>query len=95
MAARILALFLAFLIPTLLLYPAMNFFAERATRELIAREYAVQAQNHVQTLLRYPEEARRDVDAIETLPDLVSVDAPEDPPPSDAKSPSVFSRKMT
>ena len=29
-AARILALFLAFLIPTLLLYPAMNFFAERA-----------------------------------------------------------------
>ena len=50
-AARILALFLAFLIPTLLLYPAMNFFAERATRELIATEYAVQAQNHVQTLL--------------------------------------------
>ena len=42
-AARILALLLAFLIPTLLLYPAMNFFAERATRELIAREYAVQA----------------------------------------------------
>ena len=83
-AARILALFLAFLIPTLLLYPAMNFFAERATRELIAREYAVQAQNHVQTLLRYTEEARREVDAIETLPDLVSVEAPEDPPPSDA-----------
>ncbi len=64
-AARILALFLAFLIPTLLLYPAMNFFAERATRELIAREYAVQAQNHVQTLLRYTEQARREVDAIE------------------------------
>ena len=83
-AARILALFLAFLIPTLLLYPAMNFFAERATRELIAREYAVQAQNHVQTLLRYTEEARREVDAIETLPDLVSVEAPEDPPPSEA-----------
>ena len=62
-AARILALFLAFLIPTLLLYPAMNFFAERATRELIATEYAVQAQNHVQTLLRYdgagPEGSRR------------------------------------
>ena len=84
MAARILALFLAFLIPTLLLYPAMNFFAERATRELIAREYAVQAQNHVQTLLRYTEQARREVDAIETLPDLVSVEVPEDPPPSDA-----------
>jgi signal transduction histidine kinase len=83
-AARILALFLAFLIPTLLLYPAMEFYAERATRELIAREYAVQAQNHVQTLLRYTEEARREVDAIETLPELVNVETPEDPPPSDA-----------
>ena len=83
-AARILALFLAFLVPTLLLYPAMNYFAERATRELITREYAVQAQNHVQTLLRYTEEARREVDAIETLPELVNVEAPEDPPPSDA-----------
>jgi signal transduction histidine kinase len=83
-AARIFTLLLAFLIPTLLLYPAMNFFAERATRELIAREYAVQAQNHVQTLLRYTEEARREVDAIETLPDLVDVAAPDDPPPSDA-----------
>ena len=86
-AARILALFLAFLIPTLLLYPAMNFFAERATRELIAREYAVQAQNHVQTLLRYTEQARHEVDAIDAidaLADLVSVEVPEDPPPSDA-----------
>ncbi len=83
-AARILALFLAFLIPTLLLYPAMNYLAERATRELIAREYAVQAQNHGQTLLRYTEQARREVDANEALPDLVNVEVPEDPPPSDA-----------
>ena len=67
-AARILALFLAFLIPTLLLYPAMNFFAERATRELIATEFAVQAQNHVQTLLRYAEQARKEVDGLEALP---------------------------
>ena len=57
----------------------MNFFAERATRELIAREYAVQAQNHVQTLLRYTEQARREVDAIEALPDLVSVERPRGP----------------
>ena len=79
-AARILALFLAFLIPTLLLYPSMNFFAERATRELIAREYAVQAQNHVAdaAALR-PSEARREVDAIEALPDLVSVEVARGP----------------
>ena len=70
-AARILALFLAFLLPTLLLYPSMTFFAERATRQLIEKEYAVQAQNHVQNLLERTEEARHEVDALAALPDLV------------------------
>jgi signal transduction histidine kinase len=83
-AARIFALFLAFLIPTLLLYPAMNFFAERATRELIATEFAVQAQNHVQTLLRYAEQARKEVDGLDTLPDLVRDVLPDSPPDSAA-----------
>jgi signal transduction histidine kinase len=81
-AARIFALFLAFLVPTLLLHPAMDFFAERATRELIARQYAVQAQNHVQTLLNRMEEARREVDAIDELPDLVSGDESPSPLPT-------------
>ena len=80
-AARIIALLLAFLIPTLLLYPAMNFFAERATRELITREYAVEAQNHVETLLRYAEQARHEVDAMEGLPELVSGEMAEDAAP--------------
>ena len=57
-AARILALFLAFLVPTLLLHPSVDFFAERATRKLIVTEYAVQAQNHVQTLRARLDEAR-------------------------------------
>jgi signal transduction histidine kinase len=73
-AARILALWLAFLIPTLLLHPSMDFFAERATRQLIVTQYAVQAQNHVQTLRNRMDEARREVDAIDALPDLVQVD---------------------
>ena len=76
-AARIFALFLAFLVPTLLLYPGTHFFAERATRDVISREYAVQAQNHVQTLLRNTEQARQEVDAMATLPELVS--GPADP----------------
>ena len=80
-ASRIFALFLAFLVPTLLLYPAMNFFAERATRELIAREYAVQAQNHAQTLLRSSEQARKEVDALEALPELVAPAASADTTP--------------
>jgi signal transduction histidine kinase len=70
-AARIFALLLAFLLPTLLLYPSMNYFAERATRQLIETQYAVQAQNHVQTLLSRMDEARHEVDQIEVLPDLV------------------------
>jgi signal transduction histidine kinase/MFS family permease len=70
-AARIFALLLAFLVPTLLLYPSMSYFAERATRRLIETQYAVQAQNHVQTLLARLEEARHEVDQIEVLPDLV------------------------
>ena len=75
-AARIFALFLAFLLPTVLLYPSMNFFAERATRELIATEYAVQARNHGQTLLRKTEQARNEVDALEALPELVADEVP-------------------
>jgi len=80
-AARILALFLAFQIPALLLYPSMNFFAERATRELITTEYAVQAQNHVQTLQLRMEQARKEVDALEALPELIANDSSPDAPP--------------
>jgi signal transduction histidine kinase len=79
-ASRIFGLFLAFLIPALVLYPSMNSFAERATRELIATQYAVQAQNHVQTLLQRTEQARREVDALEALPDLIANDSSPDAP---------------
>ncbi|CAN5673691.1 hypothetical protein BH24ACI4_BH24ACI4_19270 [soil metagenome] len=84
-ASRILVLFLAFLIPTLLLYPSMDFLAERATRQLIATQYAVQAQNHMQTLLDRMDEARSDVDALDLLPELLRAeDDATDAPSSDA-----------
>ncbi len=70
-AARIFALFAAFLIPTLLLYPTMDYFAERATRRLIETQYAVQAQNHVRTLLKRMEDAQAEIDAIAVLPELL------------------------
>jgi signal transduction histidine kinase len=70
-AARIFALFVAFLIPTLLLHPAMDFFTERATRELIVTRYAAQAQNHVQALRDRMDLARREVDRIAELSTLV------------------------
>ena len=81
-AARIFALFLAFLIPTLLLHPATDFFAERATRELIVTRYAAQAQSHVQTLRDRMDRARDEVDGFGDLVDLVTPDTPECPPPT-------------
>ena len=71
-AARIMALFVAFLVPALLLYPSVDYFAEAAMRSLIATQYAVQAQNHSQTLQERLTEARREIDAISELPLLVA-----------------------
>ena len=71
-AARILALFVAFLIPALLLYPSVDYFAEAAMRSLIATRYAVQAQKHSETLQERLTEARREIDALTALPLLVT-----------------------
>ena len=92
-AARIFALFLAFLVPTLLLHPATDFFAERATRELIVTRYAAQAQNHVQTLRDRMDMARGEVDKIDDLADLVANDAPV--PPSRASDAAFLVWKRT
>jgi signal transduction histidine kinase len=70
-AARIFALFLAFLVPAILLYPSLDFFAERAIRRLIANEYAVEAQSHSEALLERLSQARSEIDALPILPDLV------------------------
>ena len=71
-ASRILALFVAFLIPALLLYPALDFYAGRATRRLITEQYAVQAQTHPQTLQALMAQAQKEIDELTVLPDLVS-----------------------
>ncbi len=73
-AARILGLFLAFLVPALLLYPSVHFYVERAMRSLIATRYAVQAQHQQQTLQDHLSEARREIDGLEVLPVLVAGD---------------------
>ena len=49
-AARILALFVAFLVPALLLYPSIDYLRRARDASLIATRYAVQAQKHAQTL---------------------------------------------
>jgi signal transduction histidine kinase len=70
-AARIFALFLAFLLPTLLLYPSIDFYSRRATERLITTRFAPEAQRHPETLQMRMTEARQEIDAIPNLSDLV------------------------
>jgi hypothetical protein len=70
-ASRILALFMAFLIPALLVYPSVHFFAERTMRELIERRYTVEAMSHPQALQDRLRQALAEIDALPGLPDLV------------------------
>jgi signal transduction histidine kinase len=71
-AARILALFLAFLVPSLLLYPSVNFFTLRALRSVVAERFAVQAQNHPQMLQDVLTTVRTEIDAMPALAELVN-----------------------
>jgi signal transduction histidine kinase len=71
-AARIFALFLAFLFPALLLYQSVNYFAERATRRLVATQYAVEVQKHDQRLRDAMSQAMNEINALTELPDLVA-----------------------
>ena len=82
--ARILSLFIAFLVPALLLYPSINFLAERATRRLISTQYSAEAQNHLRHLQALTEQARNEIDADPGLASLVTA-------PPDASDPAVFS----
>ena len=71
-AARILALLLAFLFPALLLYQSVTYFAERATRRLVATQYAVEVQKHDQRLRDAMSQAMNEINALTELPDLVA-----------------------
>jgi signal transduction histidine kinase len=76
-AARILTLFVAFLVPALLLYPSIEFFAARNLRRLIAERYAVEAVNHPQDLQVHLAEVLTEIDRFTGLPALVAQGAPE------------------
>ena len=61
--SRILALFLAFLLPALLIYPSVAFFVDRSTRRLIQERYAVETVEHPARLLARLQEALAELDA--------------------------------
>jgi signal transduction histidine kinase len=73
-AARILTLFLAFLLPALLLYPMMDYLTERAMERLVTTRFAPQTQSHPEMVQERLTEARRQIDALPFLPGLVTGD---------------------
>ena len=83
-AGRILALFIAFLLPSLLIYPSVNFFTERNVRSVIATRYSVEAQNHYQTLQERLAEARAEIDHLSLAEHVTS--AARSSPPSSASA---------
>jgi signal transduction histidine kinase len=76
-ASRIFALFLTFLVPAVLLYPSLDFFAERAIERVIRDEFALSAQNHSRVLLDRLKESQREIDALAGLPELVYEEKPD------------------
>jgi signal transduction histidine kinase len=60
--SRILALFMAFLLPALLIYPSVTFFVDRSMRRLIATQYAVETVDHPGRLLARLNEALAEID---------------------------------
>ena len=72
MASRILALFMAFLVPALLMYPSIHFFDERSIRTLIEMRYAPDVVNRVPELQDRLRQALSEIDDLPHLPSLVS-----------------------
>jgi signal transduction histidine kinase len=73
-AARILATYVAFLVPALLLYPSVEFYVDRAMREVVATRYAADAQEHPQQLQAHLEQALAEIDALPGLHELAEAD---------------------
>jgi signal transduction histidine kinase len=69
-ASRLVALFMAFLVPALLVYPSVQFFGERSIRNQIEARYAAQAMEHPQTLQQRLRTALDEIDAIPNLTEL-------------------------
>ncbi len=79
-AARILALFGAFLVPSLLLYPSVNYFTERNVRSVVESRYSVEARQHYQTLQERLEQSRKQIDTL-PLAEHVRAGAAQPGPP--------------
>jgi signal transduction histidine kinase len=84
-ASRILTLYMAFLLPALLVYPSVHFFSERSMRNLIATRYTPEVMNHPQELQDRLQQTLREIDALPGLNELIAaaVQTPNDYPKTD------------
>lgn len=73
-ATRVLTLFLALLVPVLLLYPSLLHHGERTKQRFIETRYAVQAASHSEQLQAQLTDALGQIDAVSELLEIISVD---------------------
>ncbi|CAN5509691.1 hypothetical protein BH23ACI1_BH23ACI1_04540 [soil metagenome] len=85
-AARILASFVALLVPSLLLYPSVQFYVDRGLRHVVATRYVWDAQNHPQQLQEQLTRALAEIDALPELHGLVEHDTVVTPGPAGTDS---------
>jgi signal transduction histidine kinase len=71
-ASRMMALFIAFLIPALLVYPSVQFFGDRALRQVIETHYAEAAMQHPQTLRDRLGTALNEIDTLPNIDRIVT-----------------------
>ena len=101
-AARLLAAFLAMMLPSVVLYPSLVDAATRARRQLVESRYAPEVMNQRQDVRLKLQQALVEIDRIEGLDELVraSDPPPTGPPPTDAaflvwSQTSLASQRMT
>jgi signal transduction histidine kinase len=79
-ATRVMTLFLALLLPALLVYPSLLYHGERTKQRFIETQYAVQAASHSEQLQAQLTDALGQIDAISELLTIISVDDFESSP---------------
>ncbi|HUL73907.1 MAG TPA: ATP-binding protein [Vicinamibacterales bacterium] len=75
-AMRLVLLFGALFLPTIVLYPIATFYADLTSRTLIDQDYAPATENYPQELRAQLEQVQRELDSIPELVALVSAPAP-------------------
>ncbi|MGE3277825.1 MAG: ATP-binding protein [Vicinamibacterales bacterium] len=85
-ASRLLVLFVALALPSIVFYPSLVDAANRARRQLVETRYAPEVANQRRTLQLRLLAALGEIDGLTTLPELVAAGEPvtAGPPPTDA-----------